>query len=305
MKLFCRRACETRGLLLLISLLVTLMPQPVPAQSFSPFSTFTSLTTQQLATFQMKLTYLGIQNKGLASLGYSVTGTAFDLGRFEPFYRPGFAYSNDMNIKTFVMSTTQAQAIITQVGQVPAVTAGGVSSNAFVSFSMSALVNGQNRVFESIVDPPAALQLFAALRTALQTVPPLLSTLSIMACPTGLNEPGTPLDVTSSASVAFSGVRLDRATGQFVGTATVKNTGSSAMPTPVSLILALKGSLKLANASGTTCLINPVGQGFVTLPLTAGLLAPGSSVTVTVRYSNPNQDPIQPVPKLVAGPGSR
>jgi len=210
------------------------------AQSFSPYSAFTSLNTQQLATLQVKLTYMGIQDKGLPSLGYSVTGNSFNLSRFVPFFRPAFDYANDQNAKTFFMSTTEAQAIITQVGMISAITVGGASSNPFVSFSMVAITGSQNIGFEAIVDASTALQLFAALRAALQTVPALLSTLSIMACPAGINEPGTPVDVTSSAGVTFSGVRLDRVTGQFVGTATVKNNGGSTFPNPVSLILALQ-----------------------------------------------------------------
>jgi hypothetical protein len=273
-------------------------------QAFSPYSDFLNMTPQQLGTLQVKLTYLGIQNKVLPSLGYSATNP-FNLSLFTPFYRPGFSYGNDNSIKTYTVTTTELQAILTQVGTLSTVTAGGVAAIPFISFSMSGNINNQNEVFEAIVDAPTALQLFSALRAALQTLPPIVSTLTIMACPTALTDPGIPTDVTSQTHVSLSGVRLDRSTGLFVGTATITNTSSSAIAGPVSLILGLRNGIKLANATGNTCLISPVGAGFINPTLSGGALAPAAAVTVTVQYSNPNQQPIQPTVKVVAGSGSR
>lgn len=300
-----RNRVGTTFSIFLLSAVFVFMTTATRAQSLSPFSAFSGLNSQQLVTLQVKLTYLGIQDKVLPSLGYSVTGAPFDLARFTPFYRPGVSYTNDTRIKTSLMSVAEAQAIITQVGKVSVVTSGGVAGNQFVSFSMSAVAGGQNKVFEAILDSAGALQLFASLRIALQTVPALVSTLSIMACPAGLSEPGIPLDVTSSTSVTFSGVRLDRATGQFVGTATVKNTGTSAIPGPVSFILSFTGNTSLANGIGRTCLVSPVGHGFINLPLTGSSFAAGEAIVLNLRYTNPDQIPIKPVAKVVAGPGSR
>lgn len=273
-------------------------------QAFSPYSDFLNMTPQQFGSLQVKLTYMGIQNKVTPSLGYSAA-SPFNLSLFTPFYRPGFSYDNDTSIKTYVVPTAQLQAIVTQVGGLSAVTAGGVAANPFVSFSMTASINGQTEGFEAIVDAPTALQLFSALEAALQSVPPILSTLTIMACPAGLTGSGIPTDVTSLTSVSLGGVRLNRANGLFVGPATVTNTSSSAISGPISLILGLPNGIKLANGTGTTCMVSPVGAGYINLPLSGGSLASGANVSLTIEYSNPNQQPIQPTVKVVAGDGSR
>jgi len=179
-----------QGMPKLVGILLTASAGLIQAQSLSPYSTFQGLNSQQFATLQVKLTYLGVQDKILPSLGYSVTGDAFNLARFTPFYRSGFNYVNDSKIKTFTMSAAEAQAIVMQVGNVSGVTAGGVSPNPFVSFSISAMVGGSNKVFEAIVDAATVAQVFGALRTALANVPPLLSTLTIMACPAALTQSG-------------------------------------------------------------------------------------------------------------------
>src|SRR5262245_56682082 len=63
------------------------------AQALSPYSAFQSMSLSELQTSQLKLTYLGVQNAPVASVGLSVA--AFNLNVFVPFRRSGIGYTNE------------------------------------------------------------------------------------------------------------------------------------------------------------------------------------------------------------------
>lgn len=290
------------------ALLFFAAPASVPTVAFaqdSPYSVFQAMSQQQLATLQVKLTYVGPQTKKIYSVAFTSPSNTVNLALFVPFQRPGISYNNDNStVLTFVATTADLSALISNVGTLPNVTAGGTATNPFISFTLLNTVAG-TQVFEAVLNNADAAALFAQVRLALQDNATGLKVISEQACPTSLIDPTRPIDVSSSTSVALSGVRLNRATGQFVGSASVKNNSSTSLSGPLSVVMNLSGNVSLANANGTTCGTTPVGIPFINLPLSNNTLAPGAVAQVTVEFTNPALNPITPTTKVLAGPGAR
>jgi hypothetical protein len=246
---------------------------------------------------------MGPQNAPVASVGLAVG--AFDLSVFKPFRRPGISYSNEdfVAFKTGAVAAQDLMTVINNVGSLSNVTAGGVASNPFVSFALSNTAGGA-KVFEAILNNIDGAALFNQLRSALLLDQSGLAAVSTMACPLGLLDSTAPNDVTSSLAVSFSGFRLNRATGRFLGTVTVSNSSAATVVGPVSLVVQFQGNVQLFNASGATCGTSPTGILYI--DVTPGNIATNANASATLDLANPNSDPIQTsLVKVLAGPGTR
>ena len=288
-----------------VVLLVTSRSEP-QALTLSPYSDFQAMNLEQLKTLQVKLTYLGIQNVPIPSVAFTTSFQVLDLNAFKPFRRPGIRYSNDdfVPVQTFTASPTEMKAIIDNVAVLSNVTAGGVAAGPYLSFALLNTVGP--KAFEAVLNRADTADLVAKLRVAIQGNKAGLRVLSeAITCTLDLLEPGRPVDVTTSVNVAISGVRLNRTTGRFVGTATVTNTSGQSLSGPVSVMLDLGGNVTLFNADGITCGISPVGLTFINLPLSGNVLPSAGSAKVTLEFENPDAEPIKATTKVLAGPGAR
>jgi hypothetical protein len=277
-------------------------PGVAQAQEFSPYADFQAMTLEQLATLQVKLTYVGSQTAGIPSLAFTSSSHTLDLNAFVPFRRPGISYVNDLlAVESFSASPEELQVVIANVGTSPNVTAGGVAATIFLSF---ALFNSQPSMkgFEAIVNENDAAALLTQLRLSLVNNAEGSRKLSEMACHLNLLQPERPTDVSADVTVALSGVRLDRGTGRFVGIVLVTNNSAATLAAPISLVMDLGGNVTLANASGTTCGTNPVGREFVDLP---GALGSGQASPMVVEFHNPDLEEIKLTSKVLSGPGAR
>ncbi|TFW21163.1 ExeM/NucH family extracellular endonuclease [Massilia arenosa] len=98
-----------------------------------------------------------------------------------------------------------------------------------------------------------------------------------------LNLAATFTDVTSAVQVARSGILLNRATGKYTGTVTIKNVSSAPITGPVQLQLnGLPAGVTLSNASGSH-------NGVPYITVTGGNLAPGASASVSTQFDNPGK----------------
>ena len=273
------------------------------AQTFSPYSDFQNLSQSDTQTLQIKLTFVGPRKDTVPGLAF--TPGTLDLTKFLPFRRSVASYPSDTGVESFTATTTEMKAVLNGVGTLPSVTSGAVGAQQWLSYAMVWTSGSTTKGFEAIVGKADAAAVFAQLRTAFANNKPGLKVLSDMACPIGATDPTVATDVSAKTSVSFSGIRLNRTSGYFTGTATVKNTTASAIAGPISLVLGLPGDMTLATLDGTTCSIKPVGQPFVTLALTNNSLSGGASVQVTLQIVNPASLPITPTSKVVAGTGSR
>lgn len=283
--------------------MVFLCPRSIQAQTFSPYADFQAMTLPQLATLQVKLTYVGPRLEALSSVAFTSSSNTLSMALFVPFRRPAIDYSNDdlAPVLTFTASTQELKSVIDNVAKLPNVTAGGVAAARFISFS---LVNTQptTKGFEAVINLTDAVSLFDQLRLALANNAQGLRQLAQMACPLDLLETARPTDVSASASVALSGVRLNRATGRFVGTATVTNKSAASFAAPVSVVFIPTANVRLVNGVGTTCGTTPVGAPFIDLP---GTLGAGQNAQINVEFENPDRLQFSTTTKVLAGPGAR
>ena len=272
-------------------------------QNFSPYSAFLAMSLEELKTLQVKLTYVGPQQDVVPTVAFTSTFNTLNLALFVPFRRPGFSYANDnLAVQSFSASPAELQQVVQQVGTLPDVTAGAASGD-FLSFAMLNTAGG-TKAFEAVLDKPDSLALFNKLRLALQSNAAGLRLISEMACSLELLEAERPTDVSGQVAVSISGVRLNRTTGRYVATANIKNNGAS-LTGPVSLVVDLGGSVALFNHHGTTCGTSPVGRRFVNLSLTGNTLPSGGSLSMTLEFENPNNEPVVATTKVLAGPGAR
>jgi hypothetical protein len=88
-------------------------------------------------------------------------------------------------------------------------------------------------------------------------------------------------------------------------TATVTNTGKSALAGPLSLVVAgLPKGVTLANRNGTTVCVAPDGSPYINLNLAHNTLPVGASAKVTLEFADPSGTGITFSSELV-GPGAR
>jgi hypothetical protein len=116
----------------------------------------------------------------------------------------------------------------------------------------------------------------------------------------------TVTDVSSRVAVTRSGFTFNRATGTFFQTLTIRNTSSTAITGPISLVLeGLPAGVRLVNASGTTQNVGQPGSPYVDLLGPDGVLAPGATLTVVLEFDNPRKVGITYTTRVLAGPGTR
>lgn len=102
------------------------------------------------------------------------------------------------------------------------------------------------------------------------------------------------VDVTTSAGIVRSGLKMDRFTHKYSGTVTITNSSGQTLAGPLQYRLHnLSAGVTLDNASGLKD-----GVPYITLPGTG--LAAGQSVTLTTTFSNPSKVSIAYTAKLVS-----
>jgi predicted extracellular nuclease len=102
-------------------------------------------------------------------------------------------------------------------------------------------------------------------------------------------------DVSSSVTVAKSGLALNRSTLKYSGTVSFTNTSGAVINGPLQFELdGLTSGVTLDNPTGTHG-----GAPYITLA--SGSIAPGATVTVGVTFSNPGKATIAYTAKLISG----
>jgi hypothetical protein len=279
-----------------------LIPSVGYAQTFTPFSVFQSMSQSELATLQVKLTWLGFQTHSTVTVALTANGHTPNLTLFVPFQRPGFDYSNDTAApESLTASVQELDAMLDGVATLPGVTDGGVDAAGDLSFALLNTAGG-TQAFEAILDTTNAALLFAQMRGALGANISADRGLRELACTLDLL-PGTPPpEVSSSVTFALTGFRLERATGEMVGVVKVTNITGTPLAGPLTLVVIPTENVELIGESGRTCRIEPGGQTFVVLGGGA-TLAPSATVQQVLRFSNPDLDAIAPELHLHSGPG--
>jgi hypothetical protein len=320
---------------LVVSLaLVVLAPHDGVAQSSEPYNYFRTLSQDEKATFQLKLNYAGPVTRPVPSVILHAVGQTADVRAFDLFRGPGTNSFNDEFAASAGISAGEIDAIISNVGLIPAVT-DGVWSNGHLLLSFAMTVKTPSiRGFDSQLNDDESQLLFDQLRNSLVFDSQAYRLVQRFACKLGLLEKQRPHDATASVQVTFSGLRREANTDRFVGTARIRNTSQSAIPAPISLVLiGLRPETPLLNESGVTCGTEPRGMPYVNVGSLSDALEPGRELEIKVEFSNEyllplggchcEDDPTRscdavsvqcpatdqcictPTPKVLAGPGAR
>lgn len=180
---------------------------------------------------------------------------------------------------TCSLGTVAAGATVTGTVTAQAAAAGTLVSQASLSSTLPVTV-------------PTGATATAATTVAAPAVPPL----------TG-GTPPTVTDVTSRVTVSRPKGRHGHHPNPAMLQLTLKNGGGTAVLGPLYLVLTgLPKGVRLKNAAGTARTAGFAGDPFVTV--SAAGLAPGQSITLTLRFKNPKQKKVRPTAELLAGPGT-
>lgn len=277
-------------------------------QTLAPFSDFQALPPAELASLQVKLTYMGPLDFPIPTLAFTSTTGSIDLGAFTPFRRPGFEsdYGLDqMGAITFTVAPALLQAMIDSVATLPGVRDGGVDSTGDVSFAMLKTTGG-TKAFESIVNEANGRAFMTKIQEAFASDANAVRLARECACRMTLFTTNTPEDATARVAVKAGGFRRVRKTTTYVASVRVTNTSVSALAAPVTLLPHLRGTnVRLVGESGFTCAIGPGGEAYLDLPVGGGGLAPGAWVDVVVSVMNPSNARVRFFQKVFAGAGTR
>lgn len=280
-----------------------LIAAPAAGQAFSPYGDFLFMSLSDLETLQVKLTWIGSQERTLRTLAFTSASHTFDVSEFDPYRRPGVSYANDLlMLRTFDASATELQAILMVVSLLPNVTAGLEDPNGDVSFALFNSAGG-DKGFEAILNIADTVDLLAALRTGLASNADGLRMVNERACHYGALEPGSPTDSTADLTLVFEGFREQSTSGKYVNRVKVTNTSGGAIASPISIVFDLPALMQLTNANGFTCGTSPQGRDYIDLP---GSLAPGASVELDLEFENLAREDLQLRPLFIySGPGAR
>lgn len=116
-----------------------------------------------------------------------------------------------------------------------------------------------------------------------------------------------PLEVTSQLQFTQGGFRLNRLTGRYAQTITIKNIGSQDISGPVSVVFGnIPTTATLSAPTGVTTAITPTNSPYFDLNIGSdNTLSVGETVTLNVEFSNPTNKAISYLLRAFAGPGSR
>lgn len=139
-----------------------------PKEAEMGFKEFQDFDLEQLRTLQVKLTYVGTQDKPIPTVAFTSSFNTVDMEKFKPFRRSGFHYGNDdlPNIWTFACSPEELQQMIKSVGEIEAVSQGEVIGE-FLSFMMYNTTSKGDKAFEAILDAETGELLLEEIRAAL------------------------------------------------------------------------------------------------------------------------------------------
>lgn len=275
--------------------LVVVLCSAASAEDRLSFSAFASMSTGDLDSLQVKCTSVLPRFGAIPTFVITAQGHAHDLTLFRPFYREGFAgfYTSDFAPPIAIaLSTTTLASLIDSLEVLPGVTDGGVDSLPCLSFALCNIVDGETKVFESMLDLANAQAAFRHLRQAASDAGATERTIDEYACAFGMRTDSPPSNVTGSVGLSFGGIRRDRhGVDRFVQRVKLKNTSQQSIVAPIWLVLMPAGNVDLAQPTGITCLVDPRGSGYLKA-LSSGSLAPNQTIEISIPLTNPDSEPV-------------
>lgn len=118
-----------------------------------------------------------------------------------------------------------------------------------------------------------------------------------------VNSQSAASDVSAQVGITYGGFTLNRATGRWVQTLTLRNNGITTLSGPLSLVASgLSSNSALFQSSGTTTVFY---AGSRYRNLAAASLAPGATASITLEFTKTGTAGITYTGKVIAGQGTR
>jgi hypothetical protein len=282
-----KRMLERLGFAVLLSVLG---PTGALAQTFADFL---PLSPAEVASFQLKITWVGDQYGTVPSLVLHAAGENPLPAQYTQFQRPGINYSNDTDASFQTVNVTSAEisSIVSQLETVAPFNAGGAAQDTKLSVTVLVRIP-TTRAFESILDRDGMRLFFDALRSVLDANSKAARPVDKLACGYSAFPPDPQSEITSSVTIRMSGLRREAASAdRFVGSITVKNTSAAQLAGPGTLVLyGLPETVEVLNSPGTTCRIGFGGKPY--LSFSPAGINPGEEVVLPIELYNKYKTPI-------------
>ncbi len=278
-----------------------------------PFSDFLNLTQDQLRNLHIKLTYLGPQDKPISTRIVSADN-AVDVKEFMQYRRYGLSYQND-DLAIQMLSATPAQlhGILEELNSIKDLMTDKVARVPFLSVAfLSRDPEGveDDKFFEAILSQAQAEQFYSALAKIFEAkqAQEMKSFFRTWGCSLDILPTSVPEDVTNKVEIVQSGVRLNKTTGLFEQTLTLKNKSDAALIAPIALVLDFEGHTRLTQSNDVTCQVKPAGKEILEIPLPSGeqgSFFPQEELEITLQFLTQDGEPIRYKTKVLSGPGER
>lgn len=142
------------------------------SKSISPFTDIVGADVHDYRTYQVKITYVGMQKAPIPTLAFSSFYQPLDMSAFKPYYRDGIHYGNDdISVWSFNMSP---EAMDRFVGTIPPMSTADIPDPKLSLMIMRDVGTEREKCFEALVSDANCYDLLYALRKSLEPVDPLV-----------------------------------------------------------------------------------------------------------------------------------
>jgi hypothetical protein len=249
---------------------------------------FVGLSDTQLASLQVRITYLGAKATPFPSLVLTAAGAPVDTMGFRSFQRAGFAYGKHQSALIHLpVALPELRDLLQSVAALPDVSDGTVDSIGWFSFALLDTADGTRRTFESILNETSALELFDAMRNVFGGNPKARDLWAVMGCGLKILPRAPGGEITRDLMMSLEQLGCDPASDRVSCRARLLNRSHRTLEGPLVMVLNVTPtSVRLLDADGYTCHVFYPGAPYVALPLEKGL-APGEAVERLLTFENP------------------
>jgi hypothetical protein len=286
------------------------------AQQVATLQSLEELSLKDLSTAIVRIDYQGASEKSPAII-FTTKVTPIDWKRLRAV--PGLEIGDWESRYTRLSFTVTFEDMKQFIQVVKNVVKPKLDGESWLSVVVVAGVGPQQKTFLGSVSRQKAGEFLILMRNALRADPKdigimngaanyeAMNLLQSFACGVGLLPQIIPAkDVTNAVAVTRGGLRFDYQERRFESTVTLKNISSEPIRAPISLVVDLSSSnVSVANAHAHTCVTQPAGRAFLTLPLPTDVFNPGQLLETVLVFTGTEGEDIEFTTKVLATPGER
>jgi hypothetical protein len=289
----------------------------VDQKSVTALQSVDDLSPADLSTAVVGLQVLGSQRGLLLPMVFTIRGRELDWKRLRAVPELEIGDSVSTHTKWFFTVTVEDMKRFIEVAKTVVIPT--QEAEAWLSLVVVAGSEPHQKVFHGWVLRQKAGEFFILMRNTLRADPKDISimngganyeamnVLQSFGCALGLLPQVIPAkDVTNAVAVTRGGLRFNYQERRFETTVTLKNISNEPIRAPISLVVDLSsGNIHVANAHARTCVTQPAGRAFLTLPLPTEVFKPGQILETVLVFTGTEGEDIAFTTKVLATPGER